>query len=162
MTGVNYNKEKPGKVISNKPATVQGGTGRDQISSFGNGNNSTSGPTNKGTRAAQPDLVIKQFLFPPTNDKALRVQVSNDGAAASGICPLIVTIRKIKGTAVGRQTHVNIPALAPGKKVWLVIDAKSILPVNVSLKPTTFKLNPDATGIVAESDETNNEVWHNL
>jgi hypothetical protein len=113
-------------------------------------------------KPAQPDLIIKQFLFPPTNDKALRVQVANQGNAASGACRLILTVRKINGTAVGRQTHVNIPALAPGKTVWLVIDAKSILPVNVSLKSTTFKLNADATGIVAESDETNNEVWHNL
>lgn len=118
--------------------------------------------TNKKANLGQPDLMIKQFLFPPTNDKALRVHVVNQGNAASGACRLILTVRKINGTAVGRQTHVNIPALGPSKKVWLVIDAKSILPNNVSLQSTTFKLNADATGIVAESDETNNEVWHNL
>src|SRR5688572_19976382 len=112
--------------------------------------------------AAQPDLMIKQFLFPPTNDKALRVHVVNQGNAASGACRLILTVRKINGTAVGRQTHVNIPALAPGKAVWLHIDAKGILPNNVSLQATTFKLNVDATEIVVESNEGNNEVWHNL
>jgi hypothetical protein len=117
---------------------------------------------NRKANVAQPDLTIKQFLFPPTNDKALRVLVVNQGNAASGACRLVLTVRKINGTAVGRQTHVNVPALAPGKNVWLVIDAKSILPNNVSLQSTTFKLNVDATGIVAESDETNNEVWHNL
>ena len=149
---------------STQPAPpVQGGFGNDQMGTIGQGNNVNSGkPANQRPRAAQPDLVIKQFLFPPTNNKALRVQVSNNGSAASGACPLILTVRKINGTAVGRQTHVNIPALGSGEKVWLVIDAKSILPVNVSLKSTTFKLNADATGIVAESDETNNEVWHNL
>jgi subtilase family serine protease len=107
-------------------------------------------------------LTIKQFLFPPTNDTALRVHVVNQGNAPSGACRLFLTVRKINGTAVGRETHVTIPALAPGKTVWLVIDAKSILPNNVSLESTTFKLNADATGIVAESNETNNEVWHNL
>jgi subtilase family serine protease len=109
----------------------------------------------------QPDLIIKQFKFPPTNDKAVRVQVVNQGDAASTPCRLILTVRKINGTPVGRQTHVNIPALAPNKTIWLVIDATSILPNNVSLAATTFKINADATGLVAESDEDNNEVWHN-
>jgi hypothetical protein len=122
---------------------------------------SPNDPANKRD-VAQPDLMIKQFLFPPTNDKALRVHIVNQGAAASGACRLVLTVRKINGAAVGRQTHVTITALEPGKAVWLVIDAKSILPNNVTLESTTFKLNADATGIVAESDETNNEVWHNL
>jgi hypothetical protein len=119
-------------------------------------------PYNRKARAAQPDLIMKQFLFPPTNDKALRVHVVNTSQAASGACRLVLTERKINGAAVGRQTHVNVPALAAGADVWLVIDAKSILPVNVSLKSTTFKLNVDATEIVAESNESNNEVWHGL
>ncbi len=152
---------KPEKGLRDKPAPSQGNRPQGWFSEGPSPVNSSE-PTNKIAKMAKPDLRIKQFLFPPTNDKALRVQVSNDGSAASGASRLNITVRKINGTAVGRQTHVNIPALAPGKKVWLVIDAKSILPVNVSLKSTTFKLNADATGIVAESDETNNEVWHNL
>ena len=119
-------------------------------------------PGNKVGNPGKPDLIIKQFLFPPGNDKALRVNLLNQGPAVSGACRLFLTVRKINGAAAGRQTHANIPALAPGKSVWLVIDAKSILPNNVALGSTTFKLNADATGIVAESDETNNEVWHNL
>jgi subtilase family serine protease len=110
---------------------------------------------------AKPDLIIKQFLFPPTNDKALRVQVANTGHAAAGAGRLVLTIRRLNGVAVGRTTHVNVPALAVGAEVWLLIDVKSILPVNVSLKATTFKLNVDATGLIAESDESNNEIWHN-
>jgi hypothetical protein len=91
----------------------------------------------------------------------VRVQVLNQGNFASVECRLILTIRKINSTAASRQTHVDIPALAPGKTVWLVVDAKTILPVNISLAATTFKLKADATGIVAESDEDNNEVKHN-
>ncbi|MEO8435733.1 MAG: CARDB domain-containing protein [Pyrinomonadaceae bacterium] len=113
-------------------------------------------------QATRPDLKIKQFLFPPTNDKALRVHVANTGQAGSGACRLVLIVRKINGVAVGRQTHVNVPPLAAGSDTWLLIDAKSILPNNIKLDSTTFKLNVDATGIVAESDETNNEVWHNL
>lgn len=114
-----------------------------------------------GARVRRPDLRIRQFLFPPTNDKALRVHVVNTGQAASTPCRLVLTVRKINGVAVGRKTHVNVPALAAGADDWLHIDVKSILPNNVSLQSTTFKLNVDATAIVAESDEGNNEVWHN-
>jgi hypothetical protein len=111
---------------------------------------------------AAPDLKIQQFLFPPLNDKALRVQVVNSGNAISGRCLLRLTVRKINGVAVGRETQISLPALAPGQHKWFVINAKSILPNNVALEATTFKLNADATGLVAESDESNNEVWHNL
>lgn len=111
---------------------------------------------------AKPDLSIRQFLFPPANDKALRVHVVNTGKAPSGACRLVLTVRKINGVAVGRRTHVNVPILAAGADDWLHIDAKSILPNNVSLQSTTFKLNVDETKIIAESDESNNEVWHGL
>lgn len=116
--------------------------------------------TNNKIAPGLPDLIIKQFLFPPTNDKALRVQVVNQGNSASDACRLILTIRKIGENAVGRRTHVNISQLAPGKSIWLHIDANSILPNDVSLKDTNFKLNADGTELVAESNEGNNEVWH--
>jgi hypothetical protein len=113
-------------------------------------------------KVVKPDLSIKQFLFPPTNDKALRVHVVNTGQELSKACRLVLTVRAINGVAVGRRTHVNVPILAAGADDWLHIDAKSILPNNVSLQSTTFKLNVDATKIVAESNESNNEVWHGL
>ncbi len=151
--------------VNQSPANIQGGTGKDRISSIGAGNaNRPPGsgvPTDKKADLAQPDLRIRQFLFPPTNDKALRVHVVNTGQAASAACRLVLTVRKINGVAVGRTTHVNVPALAGGADDWLHIDVKSILPNNVSLQSTTFRLNVDATGIVAESNEGNNEVWHN-
>ena len=111
---------------------------------------------------AQADLRVEQFLFPPTNEKALRVRVANGGGAASGPCILRLTVRKINDVAVGRVTEIKLQPLGAGKEKWVVIDAKSILPVNVALEATTFKLNVDATEVVAESDETNNEAWHNL
>ena len=114
------------------------------------------------TWMAQPDLKITQFLFPPTNDKGLRVNVANIGGANAGACILRLTVRKINGVAVGRVTEIPVPAIAAGTNTWLVIHADKILPKNVALKDTTFKLNVDATGTVAESDESNNEVWHNL
>jgi hypothetical protein len=163
ITGVAADPNDPpqrgkGKVTG-RPPTSPAVTQPPSVSQKSAGGRSAeSGPT---INLAQPDLMIKQFLFPPTNDKAVRVQVLNQGNAASVECRLILTIRKINGTAAGRQTHVAIPSLAPGKTVWLVVDAKTILPNNVSLEATAFKLNADATGIVAESDEDNNEVKHN-
>ncbi|MCM3870808.1 MAG: hypothetical protein ND895_08970 [Pyrinomonadaceae bacterium] len=156
--------ESEAEKLATSHADVQGGFGWDSIGVMGYGNAASHSkePTNKRANVAQPDLIIKQFLFPPTNNKALRLQVANTGNAASGACRLFLTVRRINGVAVGRRTHVNVPALAAGAEVWLVIDAKSILPNNVSLQSTTFKLNVDATGIVAESNESNNEAWHNL
>ncbi len=119
-------------------------------------------PNDKQARLGKPDLQIKEYLFPPTNDKALRVHVANTGSAASGLCVLRLTVRKINGVAVGRVTEIKPPPLAPGADKWLVIDAKSILPNNVSLELTTFRLNADASESIGESDETNNETWHNL
>jgi subtilase family serine protease len=112
--------------------------------------------------ALQPDLKIQQYLFSPGNDKSLKAHVINTGTAVSGLCIFRLTVRKINGVSVGRVTEVKLPPLAAGKEKWLIVNAKSILPNNISLESTTFKLNADATSIVAESDEANNEVWHNL
>lgn len=121
---------------------------------YANGKGPVKGPS--------PDLRIREFVFPADNDKAVRVHVVNTGGAASPLCILRLTVRKINGVPVGRITEVKLPPLAPGKDKWLVINAQSILPNNISLASTTFKLNADATSIVTESDEANNEVWHNL
>lgn len=42
------------------------------------------------------------------------------------------------------------------------VDATNILPKTVSLKDTTFKVVADTTNINAESNEGDNEKWHNL
>lgn len=144
---------------------VNGGFGWDRIGTLGGGNTAqqpdSDAPSDKKAALAQSDLSIRQFLFPPTNDKALRVRVVNTGQGPSAACRLVLTVRKINGVSVGRTIQVNVPALAAGAADWLHIDAKSILPNNISLQSTTFRLNVDATEIVAESNESNNEIWHN-
>ena len=72
-----------------------------------------------------------------------------------------LTVRKINGTPVSREKYQTIPVIQPGKTAWIVLDTTSILPKNVSLRDTTFKLIADATKIVPESNENNNETWHN-
>ena len=114
------------------------------------------------TVVAAPDLRIGEFVFATTNEKVVRVHIVNSGNSTSTLCILRLTVRKINGVPVGRVTEVKLPPLAAGKDTWLVINAKSILPIDVSLESTTFKLNADATSIVTESNEGNNEVWHKL
>ena len=117
-----------------------------------------SGPN----KPAKADLRISNFVFPDRDDKVVRVYVVNAGGAASTLCILRLTVRKMNGVPVGRVVEIKLPPLAAGEARWLGMNAASILPNNVSLKSTTFKLNADATSMVAESDEANNEVWHNL
>lgn len=118
--------------------------------------------TNRKAVAAAPDLRISEFVFPGNNDKTVRVRIANTGSVASTLCILRLTVRKINGVPVGRVVEIKLPPLAAGKDKWLGINANNILPKNISLESTTFKLNADATSIVTESDEANNEVWHNL
>ena len=126
-------------------------------------NNSVTAVNRKEMNSsAAADLSIIQFVFTADNDKAVRVHIVNSGGAVSVGCILRLTVRKINGVPVGRIIEVKLPPLRAGKHIWLVINAKSILPNNVSLESTTFKLNADAASIVTESNEANNEVWHNL
>ena len=111
---------------------------------------------------AAADLSISEFVFAVNNEKAVRVHIVNKGAVTSSACVLRLTVRKINGIPGGRFTEIKLQPLAPGKDRWLLISANSILPGNVSLAATTFKLNADATSIVVEVNEANNEVWHNL
>lgn len=111
--------------------------------------------------APLPDLTIKQYEFVFTNNKALRVQVANNGKAASRPCRLELAVRKVNGTAVTRRAFETIPAIEPGKVEWVTLSATGILQAAVSLKDTTFRLTVDEAGTVAESDEGNNEIWHN-
>lgn len=117
---------------------------------------------NMNASQAKADLLIREFVFPADNDRAVRVRIVNGGSVSSTLCVLRLTVRKINGVPVGRIVEIKLPPLAPGKDTWLVIGASNILPRNVTLASTTFKLNADATSIVTESDEANNEVWHNL
>jgi subtilase family serine protease len=110
----------------------------------------------------RPDLTVAEYQFAPTNDKALRVSVANIGGAAAGASTLRLTVRKIKGAAVGRTMEIQVPAISAGQNDWVTLVADGILPKNVSLKDTTFRVNLDVGNSVSESNEKNNEKWHNL
>lgn len=113
-------------------------------------------------KEGKPDLTVKGFAFGNDAEKSIKVHVRNVGNDLSGNCLLRLTVRKINGVPVGRTTEVKVPMLKKGSDYYLKLQAKHILPNNVALQDTTFRLNVDATAIVAESNETNNEVWHNL
>lgn len=114
------------------------------------------------SNAAAPDLIVRGNEFEFVGNKTVNVYVSNNGDAASTRCVLELTIRKIGDASVGRVKRATIPAIQPGKFVTIPVDAASILPAAVNLKDTTFKVVADSTNLNAESNEGNNEKWHNL
>ncbi len=109
-----------------------------------------------------PDLIVRGNEFEFAGNKVVNVYVSNNGDAPSKACVLELTIRKIGDSAVGRVKTARIPVIQPGKFVKIPVDATSILPNAVNLKDTTFKVIADSTNLNAESNEGNNEKWHNL
>jgi hypothetical protein len=112
--------------------------------------------------APMPDLIVRGNEFEFAGNKVVNVYVSNNGDAPSKRCVLELTVRKIGDARVGRVTKATIPAIEPTKFVKIPVDATNILPVAVNLKDTTFKVIADSTNINAESNEGNNEKWHNL
>jgi len=115
-----------------------------------------------GLAAPMPDLIVRGNEFEFVGNKMVNVYVSNNGDAPSTRCVLELTVRKIGDASVGRVTRAVIPALQPGKFAKIPVNATSILPNAVNLKDTTFKVVADTTNINAESNEGNNEKWHNL
>ena len=114
-----------------------------------------------GTAPAMPDLIVRGNEFEFVDDKKVNVYVSNNGDAASITCVLELTVRKIGNASVGRKVKATIPSIPPGKFVKVLVNASGILPASVSLKDTTFKVVADSTNSIAESNENNNEKWHN-
>ncbi len=112
--------------------------------------------------APMPDLIVRGNEFEFVGNKMVNVYVSNNGDAPSKRCILELTIRKIGSASVGRVKKATIPALQPGKFTKIPVNATSILPNAVNLKDTTFKVIADSTNLNAESNEGNNEKWHNL
>ena len=109
-----------------------------------------------------PDLIVRGNEFEFVGNKVVNVYVSNNGDKPSKPCVLELTVRKIGDSAVGRVKTARIPTILPGKFVKILVDATSILPNAVNLKDTTFKVIADSTNLNAESNESNNEKWHNL
>ena len=112
--------------------------------------------------APMPDLIVRGNEFEFVGNKMVNVYVSNNGQVASKRCVLELTIRKISASSVGRVTRARIPSIQPGQYVKILVNATSILPNAVNLKDTTFKVIADSTNINVESNESNNEKWHNL
>jgi subtilase family serine protease len=108
-----------------------------------------------------PDLTIKRYEFDSYNNKRVRVQIANEGKAASARCRVELSIRKVKGSAVTRTVVEEVPAIAQGKEEWITLDAGGILQSPVTLQETTFRLIVDESRAVPESNEDNNETWHN-
>ncbi len=105
-----------------------------------------------------PDLKIAKYVFVKTNKQALRVYVQNQGNVSAGSNRLLLTIGKIDGISVKRKKVFTVPILESSKGVWLFINAKSLLPNDVAINSTVFKLNVDSTDVVSESIEGNNSV----
>jgi hypothetical protein len=127
-----------------------------------NNNAAPRSTSTTGLTAPMPDLIVRGNEFEFVGNKMVNVYVSNNGDTASKRCVLELTVRKIGDAAVGRVKRATIPAIPPGKYVKILVDATSILPNAVNLKDTTFKVVADSTNINAESNEDNNEKWHNL
>lgn len=127
-------------------------------------NNNAAPPSTStvGLKAPMPDLIVRGNEFEFVGNKMVNVYVSNNGDAPSKRCVLELTVRKIGDASVGRVTRATIPALQPGKYAKILVNATNILPNAVNLKDTTFKVVADTTNINAESNEGNNEKWHNL
>lgn len=113
-------------------------------------------------RILRSDLIVKEYQFAPTNNKGLRVNVANIGNGNAGACILRLTVRRINGVAVGRTMDMSVPAIPAGGDDWITFIADGILPKDVDIKDTTFRLNVDFKNVVKESNENNNEKWHNL
>jgi CARDB len=110
---------------------------------------------------ALPDLRVRTFEFLAKRKSSLRVQIANYGLAEAAICSLLLTVRQSDGVSAQRATRVRVPPIPAGKYEWVSIDALSILPKTMSLQDTTFRLEVDATQVVRELDESNNQIWYN-
>lgn len=117
---------------------------------------------NLAAAQAAPDLVVQSYAFSPSDRQRMRVKLVNIGNGPADTSVLKLTVRRIDSVPVGRELQVIVTSLAPGAELLVPVDAKSILPNAVALAATTFRLDADASQTVAESDENNNRLWHNL
>ena len=108
------------------------------------------------------DLQVPAIKFARHSDKIAYVVVKNMGGAPSAASKLQLTVRKINGTPVGRTTVALTHGLAPGQQHVVQVDTSSILPKSVKLSDTVFRVDADVTKIIPETNENNNQRWHNL
>jgi hypothetical protein len=110
----------------------------------------------------EADLAVSQFRFDTGNPQGVHVRVFNYGDLNAPPTTFKITIRVINGITVSRTTDVALPVIPGGDGLWVFVDASSILPASVRLVDTTFRADADATAVIAEPNELNNRLWHNL
>ncbi|MEN8166155.1 MAG: TIR domain-containing protein [Pseudomonadota bacterium] len=106
-------------------------------------------------------LKIKKFSFVRTNNKALRVLITNGSHKNSDPRILLLTIRRIGESTVARKTKVLVPRILRQTEEWFTVDAVNILPRSVSLKDTAFLVQlfkKTGSGISAKADDV---IKHN-
>ncbi|NDJ16963.1 CARDB domain-containing protein [Myxacorys almedinensis] len=107
-----------------------------------------------------PDLTIKTFNISKISPQKVSVQVLNKGNGIAKRSKLRLTVQQIKGTPVNRTIEAKLPFFKPSQSSTILVDASSILPKDVALSDTAFKLTLDSTNVVTESNESNNEALH--
>ncbi|MBD1857952.1 MULTISPECIES: CARDB domain-containing protein [Leptolyngbya] len=107
-----------------------------------------------------PDLKIRGYQFSERAPQSVRVQIINQGNTIAKPSNLRLTVTQIKGVKVNRMLEVQLPAFKPHQSSNFLVNASEILPSDVDLKDTTFRLKADATLLVNESDESDNVALH--
>ena len=113
-------------------------------------------------QSRQADLAVRQFRFDRGNPQGVHVHVCNIGGLNAPPTTLRITFRVINGVTVSRAVDVALPVIAGGDDMWVFVDATSVLPASVAAFSTTFRADADATAVIAEPNELNNRLWHNL
>jgi hypothetical protein len=111
--------------------------------------------------SAGADLTIRGYEFAPNDERTLRVNVANIGAAEAGASVLRMKVMRIKGYPVGRVSEIEVPAIPANGNVWVSLQTDQIIPKDVRPGDTVFRLNLDVRNAVKEANEENNERWHN-
>lgn len=102
------------------------------------------------TLKSLPDLTVKEIDV--TSDSRIKVVLSNLGDAPSTRC--ILNIKVFKGilSQVLYSTRLNVPAIPPHQDKTLFFNTKGR-----AVEGNSIKAIVDATRVVEESDEENNE-----
>lgn len=106
------------------------------------------------------DLTIREVKFLGKDGNRLNVVVENKGKGTSGVSRLLLTVEGINKSLKFRQNETFVMKIESGETRWVNISAPVFLPKGVSLNSTDFILKIDSNEEIAETDETNNEFFH--
>ncbi len=119
----------------------------NQVAESNEGNN-TRQVTVTAVQPALPDLVVESVAYTPASPTVgttltFTITVANIGGASAGL--FYIELRGLAGTQ-----YASVSALPPGSRVTVTLQ----LPLSAASE--TFTITADATGRVAEANETNN------